>query len=65
MRKNIPMICLIVATVISTALILNVDKVKLLASDQNSNVFLKEVRKPDGSGYIFDVDESLNLSIDD
>lgn len=62
MKKNIPSIFLIVITIIFSATIMNIDKVPVNASTDN-NIFLKEVRKPDGSGYIFDSGEEVNINL--
>lgn len=64
MKKNIPSIFLIVVTIIFSATIMNIDKLPVKLSADN-DIFLKEVRKPDGSGYIFDSEEEVNINISD
>lgn len=64
MIKKIPTILLIVATVVSASTMVKVNSLTAEAK-QGTNIFLKEVRKPDGSGYIFDGEEGINISVDD
>ena len=66
MIKKIPTILLLVATVVSASTMVKVNSLTAEAKQgTTTNVFLKEVRKPDGSGYIFEGEESINISVDE
>lgn len=63
MLKKIPTILLIVATIVSASVMMKIDSLQVYAKEEG-NVFLQEVRKPDGSGYIFDCEDGINISVD-
>lgn len=67
MKKKIPTLCIVVLTFIFVFTISNMDNISSIANiaKGNEDVFLREVRKPDGSGYIFDSEDGINLSFDD
>lgn len=63
MVKKIPTVLLLVATIISASLMVKVDSLQVYAKE-DKNVFLQEVRKPDGSGYIFEGEDGINISVE-
>lgn len=65
-KKKIPALCLVIATMISIFTIVNIESVSVITNvaRNSDDVFLKEVRKPDGSGYIFDNEDGINLSLE-
>ena len=63
MVKKLPTTLLLIATITSAFLMFKIDGLSAYAKE-DKNVFLQEVRKPDGSGYIFDGEESINISVE-
>ncbi|MEF9935656.1 MAG: hypothetical protein RR539_09915, partial [Clostridium sp.] len=58
-------VLLLTATIFSGAVMLGINSLQVNAeSNKEEKIFFEEVRKPDGSGYIFDDLDGISLSVD-
>ncbi|KMT22769.1 hypothetical protein [Clostridium cylindrosporum] len=62
MKKIIPAAFLIAATIFSSVAMLKIDGLEVEAKEDN-NIFLEEVNKPEGSGYIYDGEDKINIPV--
>ncbi|MEF9952979.1 MAG: hypothetical protein RR840_08970 [Clostridium sp.] len=58
-------VLLLTATIFSGAVMLGINSLQVSAeSSSEDKIFFEEVRKPDGSGYIFEDLDGISLSVD-
>ncbi|MEG0371902.1 MAG: hypothetical protein RR645_06375, partial [Clostridium sp.] len=63
--KKLSTIFLLAVTIISGGLMVKINSLQATTQAiSDKNVFLEEVRKPDGSGYIFGEEDGISISVD-